>query len=256
MSQAPLVKYFLAFSILLLQPTETCKKNQQLLGPKSRIWNHHLSKHYFVLKINESKTIFEEYIHKNAVIYSGGEPVHARVLIHAHPKISPKQSQLHYKLPMYMINLIIIYVVVNIFSMKNNKSLRILMVGVNRYMGVNWSTTRSISEHKQVQFLTYYGVHNSFRNINEKKQHFIDKFVTQIIHSKWRRIYTSTYQHLWPPIWTNYSLRWKIKHTVTVRPQNNCYTRCFRLMQSWKVDLKTGTYFTYLSIKKLALCEY
>ena len=55
---------------------------------------------------------------------SGGGPVHVRVPIHAHPEISPKQSQLHNKLPMYMINLIIIYVVVNIFSMKNNKSFK------------------------------------------------------------------------------------------------------------------------------------
>ena len=40
-----------------------------------------------------------------------------------------------------MINLIIIYDVVNIFSMKNYESLRKLRVGVNRYTGVNWSTT-------------------------------------------------------------------------------------------------------------------
>ena len=33
--------------------------------------------------------------------------------------------------------LIIIYVVVNIFSIKNNKSLRKLRVGMNRYTGVN-----------------------------------------------------------------------------------------------------------------------
>ena len=42
---------------------------------------------------------------------------------------------------MYMIDLIIIDVVVNIFSVKNHKSLRKLRVGVNRYMGMNWSTT-------------------------------------------------------------------------------------------------------------------
>ena len=52
-------------------------------------------------------------------MYSGGGPVHARVPIHAHPLISPKQSQLHNKLPMCMINLIIIYVMVNSFSMKS-----------------------------------------------------------------------------------------------------------------------------------------
>ena len=39
---------------------------------------------------------------------SDGGPVHVRVPIHAHPLISPKQSQLHNKLPMCMINLIII----------------------------------------------------------------------------------------------------------------------------------------------------
>ena len=65
-------------------------------------------------------------------LVSGGGPVHVRIPIHAHPLISPKQSQLHNKLPMCMINLIIIYVVVNSFSMKNHKSLRKLRVGVNR----------------------------------------------------------------------------------------------------------------------------
>ena len=39
-----------------------------------------------------------------------------------------------------MIKLIIIYDVVNIFSMKKYKSLRQLSVGVNKYTGVNWST--------------------------------------------------------------------------------------------------------------------
>ena len=66
---------------------------------------------------------------------SGGGPVHVRVPIHAHPLISPKQSQLHNKLPMYMFNLVIIYVVVNIFSKKNYNSLGKVRVGVN------WSTT-------------------------------------------------------------------------------------------------------------------
>ena len=42
---------------------------------------------------------------------------------------------------MYMINLIIIYDVVKIFSMENCESLGKLRVGVNRYTGVNWSTT-------------------------------------------------------------------------------------------------------------------
>ena len=62
---------------------------------------------------------------------SGGGPVHTSVPILAHPKISQKQSQLHIKLPRYMIKLIVIYVAVKIFSMKNNKSLRKLRVGVN-----------------------------------------------------------------------------------------------------------------------------
>ena len=41
---------------------------------------------------------------------------------------------------MYMINLIIIYDVINIFCMKIYKSLRKLRLGLNRYT-VNWSTT-------------------------------------------------------------------------------------------------------------------
>ena len=40
-----------------------------------------------------------------------------------------------------MINLMIIYNVVNIFSMKNYQSSSKLRVGVNWYSGVNWSTT-------------------------------------------------------------------------------------------------------------------
>ena len=51
-------------------------------------------------------------------------------LIGLHP---PLQSQLHNKLPMYMINLKIIYDMVNIISMKNYEYLRRLRVGVNRY---------------------------------------------------------------------------------------------------------------------------
>ena len=52
-----------------------------------------------------------------------------------------QNNQLQNKLRMYIINLIIVYDVVNIFSMKNYESLRKLRVGVNRYTGVNWSTT-------------------------------------------------------------------------------------------------------------------
>ena len=40
-----------------------------------------------------------------------------------------------------MIKLIIIYDVVNIFFVKKYKYLRKLRVGVNRYTGMNWSTT-------------------------------------------------------------------------------------------------------------------
>ena len=60
---------------------------------------------------------------------------------------------------MYMINLIIIYVVVNIFSMKTYKSSRKLRVGVNRYTGVNWSTTTMcngilpVNAHAEVNIL-------------------------------------------------------------------------------------------------------
>ena len=42
---------------------------------------------------------------------------------------------------MHMINLMIIYDVVNNCSMKNYKSSRKLGVGLNWYPGVNWSTT-------------------------------------------------------------------------------------------------------------------
>ena len=94
-----------------------------------------------IIKVRQFKAFPAYIVSDLAFIYSGAGPVHACVPIHAHLKISPKQSQLHNKLPMYMINLIIIYVVVNSFSMKNNKSLRKLRVGVNRYMGVNWFTT-------------------------------------------------------------------------------------------------------------------
>ena len=87
---------------------------------------------------------------------SGGGPVHARIPIHAHSLISPKQSQLHNKLPTYMINLIIIYVVVNSFSMKNHKSLTKLRVGVNRYTGVNWSTTTTTNSHPQIALFFFF----------------------------------------------------------------------------------------------------
>ena len=59
-----------------------------------------------------------------------------------------QNHQLHNKLHMYMIKLIIIYDVVNIFSMKKYESLRKLRVGVNRYTGVNWSTTTTSYHHQ------------------------------------------------------------------------------------------------------------
>ena len=46
---------------------------------------------------------------------------------------------------MYVINFIIIYDMVNLFSIKMYKSSRKLRVGVNRYTGVNWSTTTTLS---------------------------------------------------------------------------------------------------------------
>ena len=57
---------------------------------------------------------------------------------------------LHNKLLMYMNNFIIIYDVVNLFSIKKYKPLRKLRVGMNRYTDVNWST--SVNKlHMQVQ---------------------------------------------------------------------------------------------------------
>ena len=55
----------------------------------------------------------------------GRELVPGRELVHHH----------------YIINLMVIYDVVNIFSMKNYKSSRKLGVGLNWYPVVNWSTT-------------------------------------------------------------------------------------------------------------------
>ena len=46
-----------------------------------------------------------------------------------------------------MVNLIIIYDVVNIFSMKSSRKLR---VGLNWYPGVNWSTT-TIKNYKYLR---------------------------------------------------------------------------------------------------------
>ena len=43
-----------------------------------------------------------------------------------------------------MISLMIIYNMVNIFSMKTYKSSRKLRVGVNWYQGMNWSTTTTV----------------------------------------------------------------------------------------------------------------
>ena len=61
-------------------------------------------------------------------------------LFTATPKLI-KNNQLYNKLPMYVINFVIIYGMVNIFSIKKYQSLRKLRVGQNWYMGVNWSTT-------------------------------------------------------------------------------------------------------------------
>ena len=71
---------------------------------------------------------------------SGGGPIHARVPI----QIYPKQSLLNNKLQMYIINLMIMYDVVNTMSMKNYKSSRKFRVGLIWYLGVNWSTTTTV----------------------------------------------------------------------------------------------------------------
>ena len=55
-----------------------------------------------------------------------------------------------------MINLITIYDVVNIFSMKNYESLRKLRVGVNRDLhatpdhGISWPTTRTHNSYTDI----------------------------------------------------------------------------------------------------------
>ena len=70
---------------------------------------------------------------------------------------------------MYMINLIIIYDVVNIFSMKNYESLRKLRVGVNRYTGVNWSTTttpQTCPLHSVEEMTTIYNNKSIQRNLS------------------------------------------------------------------------------------------
>ena len=41
--------------------------------------------------------------------------------------------------------LLLIYDMVNMFCMKKYKSLKKLRVGMNRYMGVNWSTTTTFT---------------------------------------------------------------------------------------------------------------
>ena len=71
-----------------------------------------------------------------------------------------------------MIHVMIIYDVVNIFSMKNYKSSRKLRVGLNWYLGVNWSTTTIVS-------LTNFGLaeNNLSKDIGETFQTFK--------HTKW-----------------------------------------------------------------------
>ena len=49
----------------------------------------------------------------------------------------------------------IIYEMVNIFSMKNYKSSRKLGVGLNWYPGMNWSTTTTASRHKLVAVISW-----------------------------------------------------------------------------------------------------
>ena len=54
---------------------------------------------------------------------------------------------------MYMINLMIIYDVINMFSMKTCKSSRKLMVGLNWYPGMNWSTTTIVGQTFDLKIL-------------------------------------------------------------------------------------------------------
>ena len=49
----------------------------------------------------------------------------------------------------------IIYDVVNTMSMKNYKYSRKLRVGVNWYLGVNWSTTTTASRHKLAAVISW-----------------------------------------------------------------------------------------------------
>ena len=60
-----------------------------------------------------------------------------------------------------MINLMIIYDVVNIFSMKNYKSSRKLGMGLNWYPGVNWSTTTKLQMY-MINLMIIYNVVNIF----------------------------------------------------------------------------------------------
>ena len=72
---------------------------------------------------------------------------------------------------MYMIHLIIIYDVVNIFSIKKYESFRKLGVGVNRYTGVNWSTTAKSLRKLRVSMNRYTGVNRSTTTIELTRNH-------------------------------------------------------------------------------------
>ena len=81
-----------------------------------------------------------------------------------------------------MIHLMIIYDVVNIFSMKNHKSSRKLRVGLNWYPGVNWSTTTIESKrHLMVALQTrFYRILVTYSNMNLIKTKLVVFFLSFI----------------------------------------------------------------------------
>ena len=87
---------------------------------------------------------------------------------------------------MYMINLMIIYDVANIFSMKNYKSSRKLGVGLNWYPGVNWSTTTSSGGgpiHARVAIHAHPQFSQRFVLLHGKNvYHIIDNYQIDHIH--------------------------------------------------------------------------
>ena len=88
-----------------------------------------------------------------------------------------------------MIHLMIIYDVVNIFSMKNYESSRKLRVGLNWYPGVNWSTTTTGS---QIFFANFV-----FLGRNERKTSY--RFTVPTTTPNQCPNQVSTFYTLWNP---------------------------------------------------------